>query len=75
MNIKQLKRKFIEMIKQDYLVYLASIGVFGKVVGRGYNSLGWNDFVNADEIVPDNVVFAAYRNYKFDEQNFCLPMF
>lgn len=71
MNVKELNRDQIHELKQAYLIRLSDEGTFAEVLGVDYDSPSWGDMANADEIVPDDVIFEEYECTDFVEEDFC----
>ena len=58
MTVRELNREQLTELKQDYLTK----------VFKGNVSYG--ELAAADDIVPDNAVFAAYADYDFSPDDF-----
>ena len=71
MNVNELNRDQIHELKEAYLVRLADEGTFAEVLGVDYDSPSYYDMANADEIVPDDVIFEEYACTDFVEEDFC----
>lgn len=65
MDVTELNRDQLNELKQNYLEVLNESGEHGEVVGVSYNELA-----NADEIVPDDVIFDYYDGIIFSEDDF-----
>lgn len=65
MYVTELNRDQLNELKQAYLCELADCGELEEVVGVSYNELA-----DADEIVPDNVIFEHYQDIVFSEDDF-----
>ena len=70
MTIHELNRDQLSELKANYLVELANEGTFAEVVGVDYDAPSWGDMANADEIVPDDVIFEQYAGTEFSEDDF-----
>lgn len=70
MKVTELTREQLIQLKQRYLTILANEGTFAAVVGRGYDEPSYGDLADADEIVPDEVVFRQWENTNFVEEDF-----
>ena len=65
MNVTELNRDQLIELKQGYLEVLNESGEHEEVVGVSYDELA-----NADEIVPDDVIFNYYDGIIFSEDDF-----
>lgn len=65
MNVTELNRDQLIELKQSYLDVLNESDEHEEVVGVSYNELA-----NADEIVPDDVIFNYYDGVIFSEDDF-----
>lgn len=65
MNVTELNRDQLIELKQSYLDVLNESGEHEEVVGVSYDELA-----NADEIVPDDVIFDNYSGVVFCDDDF-----
>lgn len=65
MSVTELNRDQLYDLNQQYLINYLS-----EVEDR---SPSWGELADADEIVPDNIIFEAYDGTCFEEDDFCLP--
>jgi len=73
MTVKDLPRECLTELKQRYLVMLADNGVYAEIMEVDYDEPSQYDLENADEIVPDDVVFYNYDDVGFiPDDFFCL---
>lgn len=70
MNVLELSREQLIELKQNYLTQLADEGTFAEVLDVDYNEPSLVDFANADEIVPDCVIFRNYEGVCFVNEDF-----
>ena len=70
MDVLELSREQLIELKQYYLEQLANEGTFAEVLDVDYNEPSYYDLANADEIVPDDVVFKNYEGYCFTADDF-----
>lgn len=70
MNVYELTREQLTELKGNYLIDLANEGSFAEVVGTDYDFPSWWDMANADEIVPDDVIYEQYGGVEFVEEDF-----
>ena len=70
MDVLELSREQLVELKQNYLTQLANEGSFAEVLDVDYDSPSYNDLQNADEIVPDDVVFKNYEGIDFTNEDF-----
>lgn len=68
MRISELSREQLVELKQNYLTQLDNEGTLEEIAG--IKCLGWSDLANADDIVPDNVIFKNYKNTDFSPNDF-----
>ena len=72
-GVHDLCRECLVELKCAYLVELADEGTFAEVLEADYDAPSYGDFADADEIVPDDVIFEHYKDYSFSIDNFfCL---
>ena len=57
-------------LKQNYLEQLADEGSYAEVLDVDYNEPSYCDLANADEIVPDDVIFYEYEGVSFVPDDF-----
>lgn len=65
MNVTELNRDQLIELKQSYLEVLNESGEHEEIVGVSYYELA-----NADEIVPDDVIFDNYSGVVFCDDDF-----
>ena len=70
MTIKELSREQMHELKEAYLTKLADDGTFAEVLGVDYDEPSYGDLANADEIVPDDVIFREYDGIDFVNDDF-----
>lgn len=70
MNVRELTREQLTELKGNYLIDLANEGRFAEAPGVDYDFPSWGDMANADEIVPDEVIFEEYGGTEFTEEDF-----
>lgn len=70
MYVQELNRDELKELKERYLIQLADSGEFAEVVGRDYDAPSWQDLADADEIVPDDVVFRQFDGIWFVADDF-----
>ena len=70
MDVTELTREQLIELKQDYLEQLANEGTFAEVLDVDYNEPSYWDLANADEIVPDDVIFWNYDGFWFENDDF-----
>ncbi len=72
MDVLELSREQMIELKQNYLTQLADEGSYAEVLDVDYNEPSCWDLANADEIVPDCVIFKNYEGVCFvDDDFFC----
>ena len=72
MKVTELNREQLTELKQNYMYRLAEQGTFAEVVGRDYDEPSYGDLADADDIVPDDVVFREFEGTDFVEEDFCV---
>lgn len=70
MNVRELSREQMHELKEAYLTKLADEGTFAEVLGVDYDEPSYGDLANADEIVPDDVIFREYDGIDFVKDDF-----
>lgn len=65
MNVTELNRDQLIELKQSYLCQLNDCGEHEEVVEVSYDELA-----NADEVIPDDVIFEHYQGVIFSEDDF-----
>lgn len=72
MDVTELSREQLVELKQNYLCSLADSGDYSEVFDTHYIGISYSDLLNADDIVPDDVVFDNYCGVIFcDDDFFC----
>jgi len=72
MKVTELTREQLVEVKQSYLTQLADEGAFAEVLDVDYDAPSYDDMANADEIVPDSVIFEHYADTEFTTDDFNL---
>lgn len=70
MEVRELNKEQMLELKQRYLIQLADEGSYSEVMGVDYNEPSYWDLADADEIVPDDVVFENYADICFVRDDF-----
>ncbi len=70
MDVHDLSREQLIELKQNYLTQLGDEGTFAEVLDVDYNEPSYSDLANADEIVPDCVIFKNYEGVCFVPDDF-----
>lgn len=70
MNVRELSKDQLHELKEKYLMKLADEGTFAEVMDVDYYEPSYEDLANADEIVPDDVIFREYDGIDFVEDDF-----
>ena len=70
MKVTELNREQLIQLKQRYLGILVDEGTFAEVLDVDYDEPSYADLANADEIVPDDVVFRHWEGTEFVEEDF-----
>lgn len=60
MDVTELSREQLVELKQNYLCSLADSGDYSEVFDVNYIGVSYSDLLNADDIVPDDVIFDNY---------------
>lgn len=68
MTVRNLNRKQLVEIKQNYLSQLEEEGILQEMIEE--ESLSYDVLSRADEIVPDNVIWEHYDGITFTEEDF-----
>lgn len=70
MDVLQLSREQLIELKQTYLTQLADEGSYAEILDVDYNEPSYHDLANADNIVPDCVIFKNYEGVDFVNDDF-----
>lgn len=70
MRVTELSRDQLVELKQEYLSELADEGCFAEVMDCDYDEPSYWDLANADDIVPDDVVFRLWECTHFTNDDF-----
>lgn len=70
MTIKELSKDQLHELKERYLMKLADEGTFAEVLDVDYDAPSYGDLANADEIVPDDVIFREYDGIDFVKDDY-----
>lgn len=72
MDVRDLSKEQMLELKQMYLTQLADEGSYAEVLDVDHNEPSYYDLANADDIVPDDVIFRNYEGVDFvDDDFFC----
>jgi len=70
MDVRELSKEQMHELKERYLMMLADEGNFADVLNVDYDEPSYGDLLNADEIVPDDIIFAHYEDTYFVPDDF-----
>lgn len=70
MNVYDLSREQLIELKCDYMSVLVNEGIFAEITGFDHDEPSYEDLANADEIVPDDVIFRNYEGVCFVPDDF-----
>ena len=70
MDVLQLSREQLIELKQTYLTQLADEGSYAEILDVDHNEPSYHDLANADNIVPDCVIFKNYEGVDFVNDDF-----
>ena len=70
MNVHELSREQLTELKCNYMSELVDEGTFAEIMGRDYDEQSYEDLANADEIIPDDVIFRNYEGVDFVPDDF-----
>lgn len=70
MDVTELSREQLVELKQNYLCSLADSGDYSDVFDTHYIGISYSDLANADDIVPDDVIFDNYSGVVFCDDDF-----
>ena len=72
MDVTELTREQLVELKCYYMEMLANEGTFAEVMERDYDEPSYADLAEADDIIPDEVIFRNYEGVYFvDDDFFC----
>ena len=70
MNVYELNKEQMLELKQRYLEMLADEGNYASVLNVDYDEPSYWDLANADDIVPDDIIFTHYEDTCFVPDDF-----
>ena len=70
MNVHELNKEQMLELKQRYLEMLADEGNYASVLNVDYDEPSCWDLANADDIVPDDIIFTHYEDTYFVPDDF-----
>lgn len=70
MNVQDLSREQLVELKQRYLTQLADEGSYAEVLDVDYDEPSYGDLADADDIVPDEIIFTHYEDTYFVPDDF-----
>ena len=70
MNVTELSREQLIELKQNYLCSLYDSGDYSDVFDVDHIGVSYSELLNADDIVPDDVVFDNYCGVIFCDDDF-----
>ena len=72
MDVTELTREQLVELKCNYMEMLADEGTFAEVMERDCDEPSYADLAEADDIIPDEVIFRNYEGVYFvDDDFFC----
>lgn len=76
MDVHNLPKECVLELKLNYILELDEEGTFGDIVYNDpdYGHPCWGDIADADEIIPDDVVFEHYDGIDFVKDDFFCMM-
>jgi hypothetical protein len=69
-DVTELSREQLIELKQNYLCSLDDSGDYSEVFDVDHIGVSYSDLLNADDIVPDDVVFDNYFGVIFCDDDF-----
>lgn len=70
MTFSELTRDQLIQLKCCYMSDLVNTGEFAEVMGRDYDEPSYSDLADADELIPDSVIYEHYGDISFTEDDF-----
>lgn len=70
MSVHDLNREQLIELKCDYMVQLVNEGTFREVTNSDCDEPSYGHYANADEIIPDDMIFEHYEGYVFTDEDF-----
>lgn len=70
MDVTELSREQLIELKQNYLCSLDDSGDYSEVFDVDHIGVSYSELLNADDIVPDDVVFDNYCGVIFYDDDF-----
>lgn len=72
MTFTELTRDQLIQLKIHYMTELVNAGEFAEVMNVDYDEPSYGDLADADDLIPDDVIFEHYGDMEFSEDDFCL---
>ena len=70
MDVRDLSKEQMSELKQRYLTQLADEGSNAEILDVDYDEPSYWDLANADDIVPDDVIYRQYEGVDFVTDDF-----
>lgn len=70
MDVTELNREQLIVLKQDYVAELVNEGTFAEVMGVDYDEPSCKDMADIDDFISDCTVFQHYSGMSFSEDDF-----
>lgn len=74
MTVHDLNRECLVELKQRYMTMLADEGTFAEVMETDHDEPSYADLVEADELIPDDVIFWNFDGVEFVKDDFFCMM-
>ena len=74
MTVYDLNREMLISVKQAYISELDNEGIFGDIVYGDETIIhpSYGDYINADILIPDHVIFEHYEDTHFTPDDFIM---
>jgi len=70
MYISELSREQLIELKEHYMIELSDEGIYAEIMGVDWDEPSMGEIANADELIPDDVIFNHYEGFTFSDEDF-----
>lgn len=70
MDVRDLSREQLIELKEHYMIELADEGIYAEIMGVDWDEPSMGEIANADELIPDDVIFNHYEGFTFSDEDF-----
>ena len=70
MYISELTRNQLIELKECYMIELSDEGIYAEIMNVDWDEPSMGEIANADELIPDDVIFYHYEGLTFSDEDF-----